>query len=324
MNKCRICKNNTRIEIINAKELFIGTRAVYQYALCLDCGSLSICDLPHDLAEIYSKYPVFDFTLKKGGVLKHFVRQYILLKKNSLARFFLRFLNSWEDLAFKSLYEIGLQHSMRILDVGCGSGVLLNFLHDLGFLDITGIDPFLKAPVEKPGFRLIKGNISDVQEKFDLIMCHHSFEHMEDLSAVAKHLESITNPGGTLLIRMPNIESYSFRKYQECWHGIHAPFHIALPSSKGMQLIFQNTNFELCKTKQEQLVELFLYNIDCSLNIALLEPLGVINCIGDGALGNKIPAPFIREEISYLKKKTKSVLKNKMADYISYYYRKRT
>ena len=29
----------------------------------------------------------------------------------------------------------------RVLDVGCGAGNLLDYLQDLGFTDLTGIDP---------------------------------------------------------------------------------------------------------------------------------------------------------------------------------------
>lgn len=301
--------------------MFLGTREKFEYFLCPKCKSLSIGEIPKHLAELYSKYPIFDLNPVKISCWTRFVRRYTLLNQNACSRFMLKFLNSWEDLALKALYGLGLNLSTKILDVGCGSGILVRTLNSFGFKNVTGIDPHSSATIEKHGFRLIKGSLEDLVEQYDLVMFNHSFEHLEDVSLAVKKLETLIKPGGLLIIRIPNVESYSFRKYKENWHGIHAPFHLVLPSFEGMRKIFRDTNFVLQNTRQEQLVELFLYNIDYSLNIGLTEPLGVLACLGDGPLGNKIPPLFTKKEIAFLKDKAKAVTKNNMADYIAYYYR---
>lgn len=322
MDQCRVCYHQDKLEVINAKELFIGTREIFPYLYCNYCNSLSIRESPQNLQELYSKYPIFDFGQINPSSWKQLLRCYTILKKNLLSRLFLNFLNSWEDLAFKSLYGLNLYKSMRILDVGCGSGILIKALKHFGFHNLTGIDPHLRHSSEEPGFRLLKTNIENLNEQFDVVMCHHSFEHVENVYTTAKHLDAVTKQGGLLIIRIPNIESYSFRKYKDSWHGIHAPFHYVLPSFEGMKKIFKETKFHLQETRQEQIVELFLYNIDCSLNIGLLEPLGVLSFLGDGSIGKKIPPTFTKKEISYWKEKREAVIKANMADYIGYYFLK--
>lgn len=322
MNQCKVCHNKDNLEIIEAKELFIGTREVFPYLYCNQCGSLSIKETPQNLQKLYAKYPAFDFSQTATRNWRQFLRAYTIFKNNALARLFLNFFDSWEDLAFKSLHGLGLNKTMSILDVGCGNGILIKTLKCFGFHNLTGIDPHLKHSSEEPGFRLLKTSIEHLNEQFDLIMCHHSFEHVEDVYATAKYLDTLTKPGGMLIIRIPNIESYSFRKFKGFWHGIHAPFHFTLPSFQGMKKIFKETTFRLVETRQEQIVELFLYNIDYSLNIGLMEPLGVLSCLGDGPIGKKIPPTFTKKEILYWKEKSKAVIRNNVADYIGYYFSK--
>lgn len=322
MDRCRVCHNQDKLEIIQAKEMFIGTRLVFEYLYCSGCRSLSIRNMPESLDELYRKYPAFDFDISSSGFWRQAFRRFILLNQNFLARFLLGFLDSWEDLAFKSLHGVNLNTSMKILDVGCGNGLLIKNLKEFGFKDLTGLDPHLKNTDQQPGFRMLKKSIYELDEQFDVVMCHHSFEHLEDIHSAAKRLIELIAPGGLLLIRIPNIESYSFKKYKESWHGIHAPFHSVLPSEKGMRELFNNECLKLIEKRQEQLVELFLYNIQYSLDIGLLEPLGLLSVIGDKNLGSKIPPPFTRQDISYLKGKSKAVVNCEMADYVSYYYRK--
>lgn len=322
MSRCRVCNNHQDLETIRVRELFIGTRETFEYVLCHSCRSLSLSSLNQDLAELYEKYPVFDFPPSRTHFWRKFLCREVILRKNVLSRFLLNSLNTWEDLIIKSLHRTGLNKSARILDVGCGNGMLIRMLKMLGFIDVTGIDPYLREPITENGFRLLRSSLEALDEKFDFIMCHHSFEHFENPKDAINEFKRLINPGGTLLIRIPNIESYSFRKFKASWHGIHAPFHFFLPSRPGMQKLFCDSGFEIQEVRQEQIAELFLYNVDLSLDIALMEPLGVIGHVGDGKLGKKLPPTFTKKELAFWREKVKAVKKCNISDYVAYYLKR--
>jgi 2-polyprenyl-3-methyl-5-hydroxy-6-metoxy-1,4-benzoquinol methylase len=76
----------------------------------------------------------------------------------------------------------------RVLDMGCGPGFLMLFLHELG-LDVTGIDfsPSSRELAPEPvRDRIIVGGTDErhVEERsFDLVICREVFEHLTVLQA---------------------------------------------------------------------------------------------------------------------------------------------
>ena len=69
----------------------------------------------------------------------------------------------------------------RILDVGYGDGALLNALSASGYRDLTGIDPFVE-PIEPPapGVRVLSTHPRRGAGTYDIVMLHHSLEHLPD------------------------------------------------------------------------------------------------------------------------------------------------
>jgi SAM-dependent methyltransferase len=49
----------------------------------------------------------------------------------------------WEVGVRKSIRDMGLSRSARILDVGCGNGNLIASLAEVGFHNVLGADPFI-------------------------------------------------------------------------------------------------------------------------------------------------------------------------------------
>ena len=94
----------------------------------------------------------------------------------------------------------------KILDIGCGDGYLLNLLADLGYKNLTGIDLYI--PDELAGdngkFILKKGTIEDAENScFDLIISHHSFEHMEKPVYTMQQMSSKLKNNGSMILSIP-------------------------------------------------------------------------------------------------------------------------
>jgi 2-polyprenyl-3-methyl-5-hydroxy-6-metoxy-1,4-benzoquinol methylase len=112
----------------------------------------------------------------------------------------------------------GVLPKQRILDVGCGAGALLDQLADLGFTKLMGADPFVASDVRtRRGVEIKKLRLSEVADKFDVIMFHHSFEHVtwpeQELRAARNRLDV----GGRCIIRIPTPISEAWAVYRTDW-----------------------------------------------------------------------------------------------------------
>lgn len=87
----------------------------------------------------------------------------------------------------------------RILDLGCGSGVLTRELMKLG-CDVTGVDssPDMAEAARADGIdaRLLDGEKLDFHEEFDAVMSNAALHWMTDQYAVARGVWNALKPGG--------------------------------------------------------------------------------------------------------------------------------
>jgi SAM-dependent methyltransferase len=108
------------------------------------------------------------------------------------------------------IVEHAMRRDARILDVGCARGGLLDALRDLGFTNLTGLDPSAVCAAEtyRRGHKAVHGLLSDVGDKFDFITLSHVLEHIPDvhgfLFQILAHLES----HGRVYIEVPDAELY--------------------------------------------------------------------------------------------------------------------
>lgn len=303
--------------------MFIGTREVFPYILCSSCHSLSIEKIPANLEELYARYPGLKHPQRKRSVFRNLLRRYMVLHSNRFAKKLASHLASFDDLRIKAIYDCQLALNSHILDVGCGSGWFVHELVELGFKNSMGIDPALSEERScKHDAKLFKKTLFDLQQKFDLITFHHSFEHLENPVDVLKKAASLLTNEGMCLIRIPNIESWSFRFFKEHWSGIHPPYHLFLPSKRGMEILCENSGFKIVDIRWEQLVESFLRSSCYSLDFASHDEFGTRTMLKDQPLGNRTIPIFTKQEITFWKAKTKKLVQDKLSDYIAYYLRK--
>jgi SAM-dependent methyltransferase len=97
----------------------------------------------------------------------------------------------------------------RILDAGCGEGVLVEEYHSKGF-QIEGIDLNYESEHVRHG-DLRKLPYPD--QTFDLVLLLDVFEHFEfsDQAKVLTEIHRVLRPNGTLLATIPNIAHFNSR-----------------------------------------------------------------------------------------------------------------
>jgi predicted SAM-dependent methyltransferase len=115
-----------------------------------------------------------------------------------------------------------------------------------GYKYLTGIDPFIEKDIEySSGVKILKQDVFNHDGKYDLIMLHHSFEHMDNPHLVLKRLYEMLDFKGTLLICIPVSDSFAWRKYGTDWFQIDAPRHFFLHTTKSMVILSEKAGFAL-------------------------------------------------------------------------------
>ncbi len=245
---CLICRNTEGNCVIPLKELQLGLGEVFDYQLCGSCGSLQLLHPPADFSKYYPNEDYYSFTdginRKKPGWLRKIKTQYLLYGKKKL-------LGSLLSIGYKRpdysdwMLHTGVKLNDPILDVGCGGGMLLGKLYRMGFTSLTGIDPFINEEHDWGEIKIYKKEISGMQGSFGLVMMHHALEHMADPLAAMRKAHELLLPGRFLLVRIPVMGNYGWKKYGEYWAGLDAPRHLFIPSEKGMRLLAEQAGFEL-------------------------------------------------------------------------------
>lgn len=243
--KCGICGNSTGNVCYTVKEMMFGTREVFDYFQCRECGCLQIADIPGDMSSYYPENYYSFHAADTNKSLKRKFANYLLRKAvahrlghySSIGQIAIRY-NSYYKNTHPWMLKNWVSMESSVLDVGCGNGFLLQQMKQLGFNKLTGIDPFVKAShTLNGGIPIHKKTIFEINQSFDLIMLHHSFEHMDNPYGVFSQLSTILAPGGTILLRIPVADSYAWRKYGVDWYQIDAPRHLFVNTTKSISFL---------------------------------------------------------------------------------------
>jgi len=231
--------------------MMFGFRDDFTYFECPKCECVQIADVPANLAKYY---PPDYYSFQKAGSLKSALKRrwaaYSYHDRGLIGRTMAMVLGKNQGL--ESVKRAGVARDAAILDVGCGGGDLLLLLHSLGFANLAGADPFLAEDiVYENGVKVWKRELSEFSQKFDVIMLHHSFEHMTNPAEVIRQSARLLNPAGVLIIRVPVAGSYAWKTYGANWVQLDPPRHIFLPSVASMKLLAEVTGLRLGEVVHE-------------------------------------------------------------------------
>jgi len=118
----------------------------------------------------------------------------------------------------------------KCLDLGCGSGLLLETLCDAGYSDVRGVDLGGQAinVARKRGHQVVQADLRDflrgANDSFDLITAFDVIEHFDkdELIEVLALVHDRLSPGGRFILQTPNALSpwaASYR-YQDLTHEL--------------------------------------------------------------------------------------------------------
>lgn len=272
MAECLACGRAAGREF-TAHEMMFGTREPFGYRECAGCGSLQIVRVPDDLARHYGA-GYYAHAVPKSRLM-HYVRgrraAHVLGKRSWLGRVLAWRYGVPADLRATAAAAPGLATS--VLDVGCGSGALLRDLHAAGLARVAGVDPFAPQTTRHTGGVTVwKHTLAEHDGGYDLILMHHSLEHMAHPLAALREARRLLSPGGQLLVRVPIAGSHAWRTYGTHWVQLDAPRHLFVPSAGGFRALARAAGLELVRVAYDSDAFQFwgseLYRRDLSLTDA--------------------------------------------------------
>ena len=105
----------------------------------------------------------------------------------------------------------------RVLDVGCGTGVITALIHDLRSASIVGIepDPDRALRARERGLEVHEGFLTDgyIREHgpFDYIVFADVLEHLPNPAAIVRIAKQGLRPGGSIVLSVPNVAHWFVR-----------------------------------------------------------------------------------------------------------------
>lgn len=294
-----------------------GAKQTFEYFECGSCGTIQISEIPLDLAKYYPSgyYSLAPSTNFKSPTALRRFKYAVLSTLRVPARSKLG-----KALGMKEFYNwLGRAHvrpNQSVVDFGSGAGHLLLEMFESGFEDLTGIDPYIERDIiYNDQVRVLRQNLPDIKEKYDVVMSHHSFEHVLDPRQVFAQLVDLLNPGGVLILRIPFL-GWAWEHFGLDWVAFDAPRHLYHFSEQVIRGLGEKNFVELEDCFYDSFEIQFWASLQYQRGISLFDA----KSYGQ----NPEAAGFSKVEIEQFKKQSAQLNKTRQGDQICYIFRKPT
>jgi 2-polyprenyl-3-methyl-5-hydroxy-6-metoxy-1,4-benzoquinol methylase len=147
------------------------------------------------------------------------------------------------------LRRLGKDGTVRLLDVGCADGRLLDWYKASKYgdrIETYGIEMSEDAAeiARSRGHQVVAGRFEVDTElpagTFDLILAYHVIEHVDDPRGFAARAAELLAPGGLFVVATPNFDSLDVRLFKRFWGGNHFPRHWTFYDARSMARLAEN------------------------------------------------------------------------------------
>ncbi len=233
-SECPLCSSKELSEPILVKDHSIS-KETFDLVTCQSCQFTFTQNppSPENVGPYYISEDYVSHSDSKKGLtnsIYHKVRSFMLQKKAGLVK--------------------SRSKGNSILDIGSGTGYFLNTMKNAGF-KTRGVeinDQAREYSKEKFGLDVVPPTSffeQSASKEFDVITLWHVLEHLYNLDEYMSQIKASLKDDGTLIIAVPNKDSFDGHYYEEDWAGLDVPRHLWHFTPVSMQVLTKKHGWEI-------------------------------------------------------------------------------
>jgi 2-polyprenyl-3-methyl-5-hydroxy-6-metoxy-1,4-benzoquinol methylase len=269
---CYLCGTSGDILYRDLKDYLFDVPGEWSLKKCpnLQCGLIWLDPMPvkEDIGKAYQTYYTHDtattsqvsssafYQMVRDGYLRHRFG-YTLGVGPTWYRLLAPLAHLYPTGVDQVLYNVMFlqdpANGARLLDIGCGSGLFLSRMRDLGWqVEGNDLDPLAVAAAQAKGLCVRSGDLLDQNYPdacFSAVTMSHVIEHVYDPVKLLKEVRRVLKQHGKVVLLTPNTLSLGHRYFRQDWRGLEVPRHIYLFNSENIRQIFFRAGFSQVKVQ---------------------------------------------------------------------------
>ena len=263
--RCRLCGAEGRPLYASLRDRLFSAPGEWSHRVCTQrgCGLIWLDPMPleEDVHKAYADYYTHtDKTSRSGataGLLAAAKRGYLAnawgygdgvgVAERLLGLLPLVYPGRKAELDFSVMW-LEPRGRGRLLDVGAGSGWLVEHMNALGWrAEGVDFDADAVARARARGLAMHQGSLPGqrfADASFDAVTMSHSIEHVHDPVVWLAEARRILKPGGRLAIATPNTRSLLHRRFGAHWFALDPPRHLHLFNRAALASALRQAGFE--------------------------------------------------------------------------------
>ncbi len=239
---CPLCGSDAAVRVLTGRDDLTGFPGEFYVDRCSDCGhqfmnprpiaaDLSACypdsygphqPAPKGMSADPGETQVADSAVGRPWYLKYLPLRHV----PGLKRFYAWLMDDRSQIAPAAPSD----GSGRALEIGCATGRYLQILQDQGW-EVAGVEPG-EAPAElarQVGLDVYTGVLDTYQivpESFGLVASWMVLEHVPDPRETLTQMHTALQPGGQLLLSIPNAGCWEPTVFGQNWYVWEPPRHL--------------------------------------------------------------------------------------------------
>lgn len=269
---CYLCGERGELLYENLRDRLYSAPGVWTLKRCSDwrCGLIWLDPMPceEDIGKAYRDYFTHcEANFPRSGLVKR-AKEFLKsgywagkygYRRESTARW-QRFLGAIvrlhprlsAELDVRVMY-VSFRENGRLLDVGCGSGLALEGMAELGW-QVYGVDFDPKA-VEIAQRKGLEVNLGSLKEQayppdyFDVVTMSHLIEHVHDPLGLLRECRRILKPQGLLTMVTPNSDSWGHKRFAASWMHLDPPRHLHVFNEQSLTTLLGAAGFRVVRLR---------------------------------------------------------------------------